>query len=307
MALFLILLAKIAPLYFIILVGYLVGRFVDINRETIAKILIYTLAPVVIFNGTFTAKISIATLALPFVFLGIGSSLCAGFYCISKYISLPDAEKRIIAFASGTANTGYFGLPVAIAIFGHDIIPIAVLSSLGTVLFESTIGFFIMAKGSCSTKNSLKRLAKLPNIYACIAGLVFNLLHINLGSSYAFIANSFLNSYLVLGMLLIGLGISNISKIKFDYRFNLILFFIKFIAWPALTLLFITIANYLVPGFFSSTLMSVMLFMSIVPLATNTIVYTTFFNLYPEKTALVVLLSTLWSIIYIPIMIALFH
>ena len=307
MALFFAFLAKIAPFYFIIIIGYLVGRFVDINRETVAKILIYTVAPVVIFNGMFIAKISTATLVLPFVFFGIGSSLCAGFYCVSKYINLPDAEKRIITFASGTANTGYFGLPIAIVIFGHDVIPVVVLLGIGTILYESTIGFFIIAKGCYSTKNSLKHLAKLPNIYACIAGLVFNVLHINLGGGYSFIANSFLSSYLVLGMLLIGLGISNIKKLNFDYRFNLILFFIKFIAWPVLTLAFIAVTNYLMPGFFSSTLMSIMFFMSVVPLATNTIVYTTFFNLHPEKTALVVLLSTLWSIFYIPVMIILFQ
>ena len=46
--------------------------------------------------------------------------------------------------------------------------------------------------------------------------------------------------------------------------------------------------------------------MSSVPLAVNTIAYAVFFGLHPEKIALAVSLSTLWSIIYIPLIILLF-
>jgi len=302
---FLTLLLKLIPLYLVIMLGYLMGRFSDINRETIAKILIYIIAPIVVFNGAFKAQISTVTLLLPFIFFGIGCVLCGSFYYIAKRVGFSGAEKNIISFTSGTANTGYFGLPVAIAIFGNDIAPIAILLGLGTLLYESTLGFFVLAKGHYSTKDSFKRILKLPNIYAYLIGLSANVLHIHLGDNYATLASSFLGSYSVLGMLLIGLALPNIGKFCFDYKFNLLIFFIKFIAWPLLTLSIISLINYWLPHFFSPVLIGVMLLLSVVPLAANTVAYTVFLKILPEKTALTVLLSTLWSLIYIPLVILL--
>lgn len=307
MDLFSIMLAKLVPLYFIIVLGYFIGRFFDINRETVAKLLIYIIAPIVVFNGMFKAQVSVATLMLPFIFCGISCILCSSFYYFLKYVQFPAAEKNIIAFTSGNANSGYFGLPVAIAIFGNDVAPLAVLLGLGVLLYESTLGLFIIAKGNYSTKDSIKHVLKLPNIYAGIAGLIANILHVKLGSNYTMLVNNFLGAYSVLGMLLIGLSLSSIKHFCFDYKFNLIVFLAKFIAWPVLVLCLISFINYCLPHFFSSTLIGVMLLMSVVPLAANTIVYAIFFGMPPEKPALAVSLSTLWALVYIPLVMMLFQ
>ena len=47
-----LLIANIIPLYILIVVGFIGGRFLDINLPSIATIAIYILAPIVNFGAT---------------------------------------------------------------------------------------------------------------------------------------------------------------------------------------------------------------------------------------------------------------
>lgn len=305
MNILLTLLFKLLPLYLIIFLGYLLGRFYKIDRISIAKILIYIIAPIIIFNGIAKAQLTLATISLPLLFLIVGTILCLSFYYFAKKI-WRGAEKNIIAFTAGTANTGYFGLPVAIILFGDSIVPYAVLIILGTVLYENVIGLYIIGKGRYSSHESIKHLLKLPNIYACFLGFSANLLHLHFGSNYNMFITNFQSCYVVLGMLLIGLGISELHKVKFDWQFTVIAFAAKFLAWPILIWTAIQTINYFIPNFYTQQLSDILLVMTLVPLAANTVVYATALNLHPEKTALTVLLSTMFTLFYMPLMLLLF-
>lgn len=301
MNLFLTLLLKLAPLYLIISSGFILARIYPINSETLARVLIYIAAPVVVFNGIYKAHLSTATLSLPLLFFIVGTIICYLFYQLAKQI-WPGAEKNLIAFTSGTANSGYFGLPVAIGIFGDSIIPYAVLISLGTVFYENTFGLFILGKGKFSSKGSIKHLLKLPNLYACALGLGANLLQLHFGNNYNMLVTNIQGSFVVLGMLLIGLSIPRLSEIDFDSKFTLLAFGAKFFAWPLFIWLSIKLINALLPNFYPTVTQQVFLVLSIVPLATNTVVYSSVLHLHPQKAALTVFLSTLWALLYIPLM-----
>ena len=42
---------KILPLYLVILLGYIAGRFLEIERKSISLMIMYVVAPIVFFNG----------------------------------------------------------------------------------------------------------------------------------------------------------------------------------------------------------------------------------------------------------------
>lgn len=302
MEIFTTLFVKILPLYFVILLGYLAGKKLKVRKESIAPLLIYIIAPIVVFNGVIRAKLSLDTLSLPVVFFLLACFMCFIFYKLGG-IFWSGSEKNILAFTSGTGNTGYFGLPVATAIFGQDIMPLAVLSILGFVLYENTIGFYITARGNFTIRDSIKKVSRLPTVYAFLLGVIVNLFHVNLGQVYSDIVASFQGTYSILGMMLIGLGIASIDHFKLDLKFISLAFLAKFIAWPVLVMLVIAIDSSIV-NLYSPTTHKLMILMSTVPLAANTVAYAVELKVHPEKSATAVLLSTLVALFFIPALVA---
>jgi predicted permease len=56
---------------------------------------------------------------------------------------------------------------------------------------------------------------------------------------------------------------------------------------------------------FNPLIYHVLALLAIVPLAANTVAYATQLNAHPEKAAVTVLASTLWALIYIPLIMSL--
>ena len=128
MSIFMTILLKIIPLYLMIYLGFVATKYLEVGKEGIAKLLIYMIGPVVIFYGTYTVQLNFANLTLPLLFLIISCLICLLFLWIGNKIFKNDSTKNILAFTSGTGNTGYFGLPVVMGVLGEEAFSLAVLS-----------------------------------------------------------------------------------------------------------------------------------------------------------------------------------
>ncbi|MBI96070.1 transporter [bacterium] len=299
MSIFMTILLKIIPLYLMIYLGFVATKYLEVGKEGIAKLLIYMIGPVVIFYGTYTVQLNFANLTLPLLFLIISCLICLLFLWIGNKIFKNDSTKNILAFTSGTGNTGYFGLPVVMGVLGEEAFSLAVLSILGFVLYENTLGFFITAKGSHTAYESFKKVLKLPTVYAFFAGLTLNYLGFNLGELAVTTIQSFKGAYTLLGMMLIGMGLSSVKRSHIDFKFMSLTFLAKFLIWPAVVLSIIVIDN-LYLNFYSAQVHSILILMSIVPLAANTVALATELKVHPDKAAIAVLISTIFALFYIP-------
>lgn len=304
MSIFFLLFLKILPLYIIIALGYVAGKYLQVTKESVANLVIYLIAPVIFFNGILTTTISLSSLSLPLLVFVVCCLICLLFYFISSFI-WKDNTKNMLAFISSDGNNGYFGLPVALALFPSNLIGLFIFAGLGILLYENTLGFFIAAKGQHTVKESLFKLLKLPLIYAVAVGLLANLLKLHFGSIYTDAVINFKGAYTILGMMIIGLGLAGIKEFKFDFLFTGISFIAKFLVWPLLVLLVIFIDSHFL-RFYSQDSYKILILLSVVPLAANTVSFATLLKSHPEKVAIAVLLSTLFALLYIPLMISLF-
>lgn len=304
MDIFFALLLKIAPLYLIIFLGFFAGRYLKTQKETIARLLIFIIAPAVIFNSVLTMKLSLSVLSLPVLFFSLSCLICLTTFSATKRI-WSDPTRNILAFASGDGNFGYFGLPVAITLFGPDVAGLVIMPILGVTLYENSLGFFIAARGNYSVNESLKRAIKLPVIYAFLIGIILNLTGVKFGQSYMDFADLFRGAFSVLGMMLIGMGLASIAGYKFDFKFIGSTLLTKFVVWPLLILLII-LADSATIHLFSLEIYKIMVLMSIVPLAANTVAFATELNTYPEKASMAVFISTIVALFYIPLVVGLF-
>lgn len=305
MSLFFILLLKIFPLYVNIILGYFSTKLLDVKRESIASILIYILGPIVVFSATLSVKIDMSILFLP-VFFYI---FCSAIAFISLYIfgkSWNDPSGNILAFSAGTGNTGYFGIPLAIIFFPPYLADIYIFTVLASLLYESTTGFYVTAKGNFTVKESFHKMLKLPILYAFILGVIFNLLGVVIPEEVSSYTAQFKGAYGILGMMMLGMGLVGLQKgSDLDVKFISITFIFKFIFWP-LAILGVIYLDREFYMFLNEDLYKVMFLFSIVPLAGNTVTLAVLLNAKPEKASFTVLLSTIVSVVYIPIVLALY-
>src|SRR5260370_24959173 len=124
MAVFWTLFLKVLPLYLTIGLGYLAGKYLHVKKDIIAPLLIYMIVSIIVFNGTATTPMTLQNISLPCVFFLLCCFICLLFLWISSLI-WQDASKNILAFTAGTGNTGYFGLPVVVALFAKPTMGLA--------------------------------------------------------------------------------------------------------------------------------------------------------------------------------------
>ena len=107
-------------------------------------------------------------------------------------------------------------------------------------------------------------------------------------------------AYVVLGMMLIGFGISRINNFSFDYKFISLSFIGKFVMWP-LIMLCLILVDYFFLNFYDIETYRAFILLSIVPIAANTGIFATVLDVHPDKVSSSVLFSTFFGLIYVPV------
>ena len=301
MTLFLTLLGKIIPLYFSILLGFFSTKFFDCDKETIAKILLYILAPLIVLNATMSVEINSSILFLPLFFFTV--SVLIAFTTLPLFYKIfKDNSANVLAFSVSTGNTGNLGIPVAILFLSTQMVDVFIFTVLASILYQNSVGYYITAKSSFTVWQSIIKVIKLPVLHAFMLGLILNYYGVKIPEVFMDYTNYLKGAYAILGMMLLGMGMEKLKTSGgFDAKFIGIALFVKFIIWPVIVLGFIFLDTQFF-HFLNKELYLVMFIFSIVPLAGNTVTIATILNVKPEKMSLAVLISTLVSLFYIPLM-----
>ena len=217
---------------------------------------------------------------------------------------ITDGSASLIPLCVGSGNTGYFGVPVALLLFGEAGLGLYIVCMLGTTLFENSVGFYLAARGRHDLRSALWRVLKLPSVYAFLAAVVLNLSDIGIPDLFLPLFDNLRGAYSVLGMMIIGMSITSFRGLVGNLRFTGLAFFGKFVVWPAVAVLFWWLdAN--VFGVYDAAVHKAMFLISITPIAANTVVIATLLDTSPRQAAGTVLLTTLFALAFIPVMISL--
>lgn len=305
MTIFLTLLGKIFPLYFSIILGIFSTLFLKCDKNTVAKIILFILAPLIVFNATLNVKLDSSVLFLPTFFFTFSTVLAFTLLFIFKRV-WSDNTANLLAFSTSTGNTGNIGIPLAILFLEQHLVDVFIFTVLASILYQNSVGYYITAKGNFSAKESLLKVLKLPVIYAFILGLILNIYGFKMPDLFLNYTGYLKGSYAVLGMMLLGMGMENVrSNNSLDIKFISFAMLIKFVLWPVVVLIFIYLDKTYI-HFLNSDFYLIMFLFSIVPLAGNTVTVATLLNVKPEKMSLAVFISTLISLFYIPLVLFLY-
>lgn len=295
------LLLSLIPLYLCVGLGFASGRLLEVDRNSISRLVVYIIVPIIFFRGGMNTALSWDILKLIIIVFSICVLLCLTFYAIGKRL-WSDATANVLGLAAGQGNMGYFGLPVAIMLFDAPTVSLYMVMIIAMIIQESTLGFYITARGKHTAMDAFYKLLKIPTLYAYAAGLLLGHYDATIPEFLTGFFDHVFGAYTMLGMMIVGLGLASIRRFTFDVKFISLTFIAKFICWPLCAFAIIALDTHFFHQFAPMTHKALIL-LSIVPLAANSVAIASILDAHPEKAASAVFLSTLFALFYVPLMV----
>ncbi len=270
------------------------GKISSEGSKSLGNILIFAVLPCVIING-FVVERTPETLKA----LGISALLAFITVLLAMAVSTLFFRKDpIAAFAASFSNPGFFGVPLIVAAQSSSAV-FYIAAFIGFInLFQWTYGVFLMTGDKKSI--SLKGFVKAPFFIAIIIGLFLYLTGIKLPALVMKTITTITAINTPVAMFTVGvyLAQANISKM-FARKQNYIIAAVRLLIIPLLTVLIMK----LIPGYYE--LKQAILIAAACPTGSNICVYAHLHNKdYPYAVETVVL-TTLLSIITIPLIVSL--
>ncbi len=301
MDIFTTLFTNLIPLYLLIALGWVAGRYFDVDRQSLGSLGIYIFMPIVAFGFVAGLDFKPEYALLPVIVFALFSCVTLFFYALGKRI-YPDNRANLMAMCAGAGNTGYFGLPLILLLFDPQWIAVYIFAMMGASIYEATVMFYIANRGQFDARQSLMKLLKFPTIYAIAAALIYNASGLGLPEQFLTYWNYTKGAYVLIGMMIIGVSLSKAERLVIAPRFLGLVFAGKFVVWPLAAFALVWLDN-TVFGFFGREIHDLLIIMSIVPPAANIAAFAAQLNIRPEKAATTVLIGTILALFYIPIVI----
>ena len=304
MAIFSLVFLKVLSSLLSVVIGFLAGRYSNVEKESIASLLFFFVAPIVFFAIPTSTHLTFSSLGIT----ALTFTLCTILSIFSYYIYgkiWQDSHRNILALSAGTGNSGYVVLPVAVTLFDDNTLSIYALGLIGISIYEASVGCYYCARSIGTFKQSVMRVIKLPLLNSFFLGCSLSLMGFQLPHFFNDFINNMKGAYSILGMVTIGLALSNIKKFQLDIKFTAAAFASKFLFYPILFNIFILFDRF-VFKLLDTSYYNALQLLCVAPLATNTIVLASLYKIYPEKVATAVLISLLFVLVYMPVMATLF-
>jgi malate permease and related proteins len=171
--------AVMGPIILLVGAGYLAGRRVPTAAEVLAKILLYFLIPVFVFQNIVSSSIEAAECGTIVLFSVL---TLAALYGVARVLSAVRRHDRPLrgAFANTIIlyNSANFAIPVMALAFtltpeeNTHAVAIQVIVGVCQGVAAYVLGAFLAAAGSGPVRHAAMKVFRIPFIYAVVAALV---------------------------------------------------------------------------------------------------------------------------------------
>ena len=171
------LLPAVLPVGLIILIGFVVGRTLPLQRSTLSQLALYVLSPALVIDSLYRTELSLTSsgkLLLGFALISIAIYCLVGL--INRLLKLPFPLSRGITAVVMFPNNGNIGLPVVTFALGAAGLDRAIIYMLGSSVLMFCFGP-AMIRGN-GIIQGLKLTLRLPLLWAILLGVSLRLLSI---------------------------------------------------------------------------------------------------------------------------------
>ncbi|GIW32016.1 MAG: transporter [Meiothermus sp.] len=165
------LLNTVVPVAFIVLMGYLVGKRIDFDLQTLSKLSIYVLVPVLIFDAMLRAKLTGASvLGITAAFFIASAGLYGAALGLSRWLRLDKGATKTLIASATFPNSGNMGLSLTFFALGQPGLDRAIVFFIASSVLMFGLGPAFLRGGGFL--QSLVFTLKLPLFWALAGGLL---------------------------------------------------------------------------------------------------------------------------------------
>ncbi|HAO6685613.1 TPA: AEC family transporter [Listeria monocytogenes] len=292
------------PVFGIFAIGFVGQKTLKFDIPNLSKLTLYLMSPFLAFNTFYTNPLTIDYAYLAIYIFALCLSLILLVSLISFLLGYNLQDRCALILASTFMNNGNYGTPVVLLVFGAVGLDIAVVLMVLQQLAMSTIGIYFAAKGSKDAngmKTVMKRVVRMPIAYGALLGLALQLLHVSLPSALMTCVKLVGDAAIPTIMIVLGMQLAVISFRRIELTKVGIALVLKLLIAPIIA--------------FGLTLIlpvdemtkQIMILLAAMPTAANTTLMAVQFDTKPDLVSSATFISTVLSIITLPIVLYFLH
>ena len=292
------LLLIVLPAFLIFGAGFIGQKLLKLDIKSISTMSLYLMLPFLTFDTFYSNELNVEYFYM-FLFTCLLALIMMTLTVLFGFFIKAD-KTQMSAMLLGTIfpNSGNYGAPVAMFAFGAMGFQYAVIFMVIHAFLMNTIGIFIASYGSektTSIKDSLMSVIKMPVLYGFLFGVLFQLLHIELPSTIQDGISLVGSASIPTVMLILGMQLAEIKPQKFELKYVNTVTIFRMLISP---LLAVVLVNFMPVN---DMIKNVYILLAAMPVAANTTLLAVQFNVKPDLTSFTTLVTTLLSLVTIPL------
>lgn len=171
-----VLLNVVLPVFLVAGVSALVQTRLRFDVRTLSRAALYLFSPALVFDALATSDVSGGEIGqITVVVLLITATLWVLGALAARFLRLPAPTAAAFLVCILIMNAGNYGISVNLFAFGEPGLARATIYFTLSAALASSLGVYLSARGRASTSLALRRMVRVPLIYAAALGLAFNL------------------------------------------------------------------------------------------------------------------------------------
>lgn len=287
------------PVFIVMSIGYAMQKTFNLDISTLAKLNIYFVVPgfifVKLYSTHFSAQLFLIVLSF-FVLYVVVLFVIANF--VGNFMKLEKGKKITYRNSVVFYNSGNYGVPVNDLVFRSDPFAMSIQVIMLTLqnIFLFSYGIFSLQSINAGKLKAALGYFKMPVLYAMLAGIFLNLLHVPI-PNFIWVPVNYIADAMI-GLALFTLG-AQVAKIEFTSGLSSVYnsLTLRLIIGPIIALGIIWLFK--LDGIMAQAL----LIGSAMPTSVNSAVIAQEYNHHPDFAAQIVLFSTIISSITVTLVI----
>ncbi|WP_250930879.1 AEC family transporter [Clostridium felsineum] len=296
---------QVFMLFLMILVGIYASKMGYINKKLnvgLSNLLLKITLPLLVINSFLTIKFSKSVLTSAENILLYALIIHVVLIIFSKlaYTKVTDSKKGVSKFLTVFSNSGFMGYPVLKSIYGAKGVFYCAIFGIILNLFMFSYGIMVLKNSKDNSFKELKRAVINPAIIATIIGFILFIFNVKLPTLVISTISSIGSmtsplSMIIVGIMLADINIGDLFKDKLVYMLTVV----KLLIVPAITFVVLKLLNA------DQIVIGVIVVLEAMPAASNAAVMSLQYGSDENVALKHIFITTVLSIVVIPLVIKL--
>ena len=161
----------------------MMDRKLHVENKSLSRMALYILSPCLLFSLIITSTIDPVRFAQMMLFSLVTTMAMVGVaLLVGRALRWPSRKVDGLVLSTAFMNSGNFGLSVILFSYGDEGLALASAFFVVSSIASHTIGAFFAARGDSGVRTALRRVLRLPGMYAFLLAFGLRLLRVEVSS-----------------------------------------------------------------------------------------------------------------------------